>query len=77
MPDAIAALRQAAEVVRTQIPTGSLTVASVKTLLEAAEMVCEGASLPPARKSAASAARQAKRQEARQRWARIAQENAR
>lgn len=76
MPDAIATLRQAAEVVRAQIPSGSLTLASVKTLLEAAERVCQETNPPPSRKSS-SAARQAKRQEARLRWAKIAQENAR
>ena len=37
MPDALAALRQATEAVRAQIPTGGLTLASVERLLQAAE----------------------------------------
>ena len=42
MLDAIAALRQAIEVVRAQIPKGELTLASVQRLLETAETVCLG-----------------------------------
>lgn len=75
MPDSIAVLRHAADAVRSQIPTGGLTLASVKELLAAADAVC-GESSRPAPRRAQSSARQAKRQEARSRWAKIAQENA-
>ena len=40
MLDPVAALREAIEVVRAQIPKGELTVASVQRLLETAERVC-------------------------------------
>ena len=81
MPDALAALRQAAEAVRAQIPTGGLTLASVERLLQAAEAVgaAAAASSSPDRKgSTAPPSRRAssKRQEARQRWAEIARRNA-
>lgn len=75
MPDSIAALRQAADAVRSQIPTGGLTLASVKELLAAADAVCVESSRPAPRR-AQSSARQAKRQAARNRWAKIAEENA-
>ena len=78
-PDTLAALRQAAEAVRTQIPTGGLTRASVERLLQAAEAVCaEEASSSPSRDShAAPRVRiNSKRQEARRRWAEIARQNA-
>ncbi len=76
MPDAIAALRQAIEVVRAQIPKGELTLASVQRLLERAETVCqdqEGGR--PAAPQPRQAARQStKRLEERRKWARIAKE---
>ena len=81
-PDTLAALRQAAEDVRTQIPTGGLTRASVERLLQAAEVVCATpeASSSPGRESDYAAAPRAgtgsKRQEARRRWAEIARRNA-
>jgi hypothetical protein len=83
MPDALAALRQAAEAVRAQIPTGGLTLGSVERLLQAAEAVGaaaaaassspdrQGSTAPPSRRASSS-----KRQEARQRWAEIARRNA-
>ena len=81
MPDALAALRQAADAVRTQIPTGGLTRASVERLLQAAEAVCATpeASSSPGRESDDAAPRAgtgSKRQEARRRWAEIARQNA-
>jgi hypothetical protein len=81
MPDALAALRQAADAVRTQIPTGGLTRASVERLLQAAEAVCATpeASSSPGRESDYAAPRVgtgSKRQEARRRWAEIARQNA-
>jgi hypothetical protein len=82
-PDILAALRQAAEAVRTQIPTGGLTVASVERLLQAAEAVCAAAAeAGSSRGKGSDAAPRAstsgsKRQEARQRWAEIARQNAR
>ena len=81
MPDALAALRQAADAVRTQIPTGGLTRASVERLLQAAEAVCATpeASSSPGRESDYAAPRAgtgSKRQEARRRWAEIARQNA-
>ena len=42
-PDTLAALREAAEAVRAQIPTGGLTRASVERLLQAAAAVCAAA----------------------------------
>ena len=81
MPDALAALRQAAEAVRAQIPTGGLTLASVERLLQAAEAVgaaATAASSSPDRKGSTALPSRAssKRQEARQRWAEIARRNA-
>jgi hypothetical protein len=82
MPDALAALRQAADAVRTQIPTGGLTRASVERLLQAAEAVCATpeASSSPGRESDYAAPRAGtgskRRQEARRRWAEIARQNA-
>jgi hypothetical protein len=74
MPDPIAALRQAAETVRTQIPKGELTRASVERLLETAEKVCA-----EAHRSRSTAARApspvSRRQEAREKWAKIARQN--
>ena len=82
-PDTLAALRQAAEAVRTQIPAGELTRASVERLLQAAEAVCAAAaaeaSSSPGRESDAAASRAgtaSKRQEARRWWAEIARRNA-
>lgn len=78
MPDAIAPLRQAIEVVRAQIPKGELTLASVRALLEAAEMVCQAheAARPAATQAQPrQPARQSlKRLEERKKWARIAKE---
>jgi hypothetical protein len=81
MPDTLAALRQAAEAVRAQIPAGELTRASVERLLQAAEAVCAAAeaSSSPGRESDTGPPRAStskKRQEARQRWAEIARQNA-
>jgi hypothetical protein len=80
MPDALAALRQAVEAVRAQIPTGGLTLASVERLLQAAEAVgaAAAASSSPDRKgdTAPPSRASSKRQEARQRWAEIARRNA-
>ena len=80
MPDALAALRQAAEAVRAQIPTGGLTLASVEHLLQAAEAVGAAAaatSSPDGKGNPAPRrAYSSKRQEARQRWAEIARRNA-
>ena len=74
MPDPIAALRQAAETVRMQIPKGELTRASVERLLGAAEAVCA-----EAHRSRSTAARApspvSRRQEAREKWAKIARQN--
>ena len=78
-PDTLAALRQAAEAVRTQIPTGGLTRASVECLLQAAAAACaEEASSSPSRDSHAAprVCVNSKRQEARRRWAEIARRNA-
>jgi hypothetical protein len=76
MPDAIAALRQAIEVVRAQIPKGELTLASVQRLLETAEMVCQGQErIGPVPPSPRQPTRQStKRLEERRKWARIAKE---
>jgi hypothetical protein len=78
MPDALAALRQAAEAVRAQIPTGGLTLASVERLLQAAEAVGAAAasSSPDRVNTAPRRASISKREEARQRWAEIARQNA-
>jgi hypothetical protein len=74
MPDPIAALRQAAETVRTQIPKGELTRASVERLLEAAEAVCADASRPHS-KAARAPSPASRRQKAREKWAKIARQN--
>lgn len=76
MPDLIAALHQAAETVRAQIPNGELTRASVERLLEAAEAVCaKEADRLSGSTEAAATSRPSKRQQARERWARIARRN--
>jgi hypothetical protein len=80
-PDTLAALRQAAEAVRTQIPTGGLTRASVERLLQAAEAACAAEEASSSRSLESDAAPRAstgggKRQEARRRWAEIARRNA-
>ena len=84
-PDTLAALRQAAEAVRAQIPAGELTRASVERLLQAAEAVCASAAAAEASSSshgvesdaaALRAGTGGKRQEARRRWAEIARQNA-
>lgn len=77
MLDAVAALREAVETVRAQIPKGELTVASVQRLLETAERVCltheaQPASAPRSPRSQSGQA--AKRLEERRKWARIAKE---
>ena len=77
MPNAIADLRQAVEVVRAQIPKGELTLASVQRLLEAAEAVCQHQEQPaeaPVRSPRQPARQSIKRQEERRKWARIAKE---
>jgi hypothetical protein len=76
MPDATAALRQAIEVVRAQIPKGELTLASVQRLLETAERICQDEEMATGLPSQPrSPARQSlKRQEERRKWARIAKE---
>ena len=78
-PDTLAALRQAAEAVRAQIPAGELTRASVERLLQATEAVCgeEASSSPSGESHSAPRVRiNSKRQEARRRWAEIARQNA-
>lgn len=76
MPDAVAALREALELVRAQIPKGELTLASVRRLLETAEIVCQeherAAATPPSPR--APARQSLKRLEERRKWARIARE---
>jgi hypothetical protein len=77
MLDAVAALREAVETVRAQIPKGELTVASVQRLLETAERVCQtqAQDAPPAPRSPrAQSGQSAKRLEERRKWARIAKE---
>jgi hypothetical protein len=74
-PELIATLREAAEAVRLQIPNGELTRGSVEKLLAAAEAVCAEASAAPAGPAPKAAPRVSKRQEARDRWAKIAQQN--
>ncbi len=85
--EAVAALRQAAEAVRAQIPSGGLTVASVERLLRAADAACAAAEAAAAAaaartpEAAAAPSRAAnghnsKRREARERWAEIARRNA-
>jgi spore cortex formation protein SpoVR/YcgB (stage V sporulation) len=77
MPDAVAALRQAADVVRAQIPRGELTVASVQRLLDSAEAVCNQAGQSSAAAARAASRQAQRRQEERRKWARIAKENER
>jgi hypothetical protein len=82
--EAVAALRQAAEAVRAQIPSGGLTVASVERLLRAADAACAAAEVTAARApetavaapSRAANGHSSKRREARERWAEIARRNA-
>lgn len=77
MLDAVAALREAIETVRAQIPKGELTVASVQRLLETAERVCQTQEAPATsapRASRAQSGQAAKRLEERRKWARIAKE---
>lgn len=73
-PDTLTVLRQAAEVVRAQIPAGGLTRASVEQLLQAAEAVCTDPGAIPGNKRIVQK-RPTKRQVARQRWAEIARGN--
>jgi hypothetical protein len=80
-PDALAALRQAAAAVRTQIPTGGLTRASVERLLQAAEAVCAAADETSSSRGKASdvtprTGTGSRWQEACQRWVEIARRNA-
>jgi spore cortex formation protein SpoVR/YcgB (stage V sporulation) len=77
MPDAIAALRQAADVIRAQIPKGELTVASVQRLLDSAEAVCAQAGQSSAAAARAASRQAQRRQEERRKWARIAKQNER
>jgi hypothetical protein len=78
-PELIAALRQAADTVRTQIPRGELTRESVERLLAAADAVC--AADAKVGRAASTGTRTpptaSKRQEARAKWARIARQNER
>jgi hypothetical protein len=76
MLDPVAALREAIEVVRAQIPKGELTVASVQRLLETAERVCRSqeSATPVPRPPRSASAQSSKRLEERQKWARIAKE---
>lgn len=76
MPDAVADLRQAIEVVRSQIPKGELTLTSVQRLLETAQTICHGhENLGPTPAQPRQPARQStKRLEERRKWARIAKE---
>jgi hypothetical protein len=77
MPDAVAALREALEIVRAQIPKGELTLASVRRLLDTAETVCqdqERAAAAPPPPPRAPARQSLKRLEERRKWARIARE---
>ena len=76
MTDAMATLHQAAEIVRVQIPKGELTLASVKQLLQAAEAVCETASSASGTPASAPQ-RKSKGEQTRDRWAKIARQNAR
>jgi hypothetical protein len=74
-PDLLDALREAVEAVRDQIPAGQLTVGSVERLLRAADAVLTDASVPRRRAAAGSLAA-SKRAQAREKWARIARQNA-
>jgi hypothetical protein len=81
-PDLLDALREAVEAVRGQIPAGQLTVGSVERLLRAADAVLAEASAP--RREDGGTPRPvgerpvagSKRQQAREKWARIARQNA-
>lgn len=76
MPEPIAALRQAIETVRAQIPKGELTRGSVERLLEAAEAVCARAPERAAGQATKPTSRGlSKRQETRARWAEVARQN--
>jgi hypothetical protein len=81
-PDLLESLRESVEAVRSQIPAGQLTVGSVERLLRAADAVLADASAPrregggtpqPVGKSPVAGS---KRQQAREKWARIARQNA-
>ena len=74
MLDPVAALREAIEVVRAQIPKGELTVASVQRLLETAERVCRRSAAPVSGPPRSPSAQSSKRLEERRKWARIAKE---
>ena len=76
MPELLAALRQAAEAVRAQIPTGELTRASVECLLQAAEAACVAEARTSLAAENTTLPLESKRQMARRKWARIARQNA-
>ena len=81
-PDLLDALREAVEAVRGQIPARELTVASVERLLRAADAVLAEVDAPS--RGAGGTSRPvgtrpvvgSKRQQAREKWARIARQNA-
>ena len=82
-PDLLDVLRETIEAVRGQIPAGQLTVGSVERLLRAADAVLAEASA--ARRQEGRTPRPvderrpvagSKRQQAREKWARIARQNA-
>jgi hypothetical protein len=81
-PDLLDALREAVEAVRGQIPARELTVAGVEQLLRAADAVLAEAGAPS--REAGGTSRPvgtrpvvgSKRQQAREKWARIARQNA-
>jgi hypothetical protein len=83
-PDLLDALREAVEAVRGQIPARELTVASVERLLRAADAVLAEAGAPSREREAGGTSRPvgtrpvvgSKRQQAREKWARIARQNA-
>lgn len=75
--DALGALRQAAETVRRQIPTGELTLAGVERLMQAADAVAAAAAGSSSGEKAPPSPPSSKQQEVRRRWARIARQNAR
>jgi hypothetical protein len=76
-PELIEALRGAAAAIRGQIPAGELTVASVQRLLQAADAVlAEASAAAPRNPGTRSPSPASKRQEAREKWARIARQNA-
>ncbi len=76
MPEPIDVLRQAIATVRAQIPKGELTRASVEQLLVAAEAVCAAEASRERDSGPAVSPPASPRQEARERWARIARRNA-